>query len=224
VLEAREYKTALVPAPTRPPVDIDLPKINLAVGVDPQRDPTLVGRRMSESKWEFDISDNEELSRTLPLDPLAPVPNPLPFSASPSKRPWPPRRLVVALGVLVGIVVGAILQRTFVSPATKSAASTVPTAGYIAHIAAVKADQRYQDWLTVQALAAQEAATAQQKQETAEEATVPKPAPVLLPEGTTPPNSVNPSMPKHKPAPSPAPAPRSKEKPSILPFKSWLRD
>jgi hypothetical protein len=224
VLEAREYKTALVPAPTRPPMDIDLPKINLAVGVDPQRDPTLVGRRVSENEWEFDISDDEELSRTLPLDPHAPVPNPLPFRASPSNRPWRRRRFVIALGVLVGIVVGALLQRTLVNPATKSSASTIPTAGYIARIAAVKADQRYQDWLTVQALAAQEAATAQQKQETAEEPIVPKPASVASPEGTTPANSVNFSIPKHRPAPSPAPAPRNKEKPSMLPFKSWLRD
>ena len=47
VLEAREYKTALVPSAKEPPKDVDLPKVSFAAGVDSHREPTQITKRPS---------------------------------------------------------------------------------------------------------------------------------------------------------------------------------
>lgn len=168
VLEAREYKTAAIPCPTQSPKDVDLPKITLALGVDPQRDPTLIGRRTSEHEWDFDVSDPEELSRTLPLDPHANIEEPLPFPTRTHARTSTPRkRFVVLMAALGGIVLGTVLHRA-VMVRVSSDYATVPYARYGPTIAAQRALERYEDWLTVHALAAQQA-----------NASLPRPAPVV---------------------------------------------
>jgi hypothetical protein len=186
--------------------------------VDPHRDPTIVGRRLTASEWEYAISEPDELSRTLPLDTHAPVPNPLPFTAPSVKRPRRRRKFLLALGVVVGILVGALLQRTLTNTATTSSASTLPSARYGASIAAMEADQRYQDWLTVQSLAAQEAAAVPQKPGTAENVPTPELPSQIVPQGAKPVNSVRPSMRQTKSAPATAPAQPNRRKMGKLPF------
>lgn len=155
VLEAREYKTALVPATTQPPNDIDLPKVTLAAGVDPQRDPTLVGRRVSEIEWDFDISEPEELSRTMPLDPHAAVADPLPFHAPARARaPARHRTLVVALGTLGGILLGAFLHQSLARYSSESSYANLPPAKRGVGDAAQEAERSYLDWATTRVLLA----------------------------------------------------------------------
>jgi hypothetical protein len=152
VLEAREYKVATIPASSNRPIDADLPKVSLAAGVDPTREPTLVGRRPPEHEWDFDISDPEELSRTLPLDPHAPVADPLPFHV-PRKKNETPRNSF--LPVLVGsclVSFGALLLQSLVHSSTRAAFDEMPMAKRILAQAAVTAELHYDRSETVRML------------------------------------------------------------------------
>lgn len=148
ILAAREYKTAFVPAPTRIPTDLSLPKVSLALGVNPQIEPTLNHRRAAENEWEFDISDPEELSRTLPLDPNAAVPDPLPFhSESNTQRSRRHSKFVVALAILGGILIGSLLPRSLTNSINESRYASIPKAKSSATIIAQMTEHYYRAWL-----------------------------------------------------------------------------
>lgn len=126
ILEAREYKTALVPTSTRIPTDLRLPKVEIAPGVAPQLENT-IERRRTDNEWEVDVAEPEELARTLPLDPHAPVPDPLPFHApTNTNRPRARGFWVFAGTLLGGIAVGIVLQLSVSQMSQKSGLAAIP--------------------------------------------------------------------------------------------------
>ena len=148
VLEAREYKTALVPSAKEPPKDVDLPKVSFAAGVDSHREPTQITKRPSTHEWEFDTSEPEELSRTLPLDPNAAIPDPLPFDAPKAPKPQGRNRgliamLGIAAGLLVGIVAFPRIQYSFYRDEHAAMPYIHRGLGEAAYVAA----SRYHEWL-----------------------------------------------------------------------------
>ena len=156
ILSAREYKPAFVPVPTRMPTDLRLPKVSLAQGVNPQIEPTLIRPRVTENEW--DISDPEELSRTLPLDPNASVPDPLPFHQE-SKAQRHPRhaRFVVAMAILGSFLVGSLLPRSWTNSFDESRYIAIPEAKLSATLIAQMTEHYYQAWLSDLAKQTQEA-------------------------------------------------------------------
>lgn len=154
VLEAREYKTAAVPIAAPTPKDLDLPKVTLGPGIKAADEPATVERNGSDGAWHVDVSEPAEISRTLPLDPRIPIVDPFPFRTprrgkSQSSSNW----FVLALSVSGGILMGTFWQT--VMPESWAHRNHVGTAFGGARIAAMRADERYEDWLTVRALAAQ---------------------------------------------------------------------
>lgn len=159
VLERREYKSVPVAVDTKQQQDPDLPKVTLAVGVDPKRDPTLVGRRISEHHWDFDIVDPEELSRTLPLDTQASLSDPLPFQPSMDKPVT--RRATSArvfLSLFVFFLVGLSLQH-LAHTSTRAALAAMPMAKRGLEHARLHAELRYDQAETVRMLAPSSGAT-----------------------------------------------------------------
>jgi hypothetical protein len=144
VLERREYKNASILADAKQPQDLnaDLPKVTLAVGVDPKRDPTLVGRRISEHQWDFDVSDPDDLARTLPLDAQSAIADPLPFHSPPDKLAA--HRAASSRG-LIGLslmLLGGLLQY-FIHSSSRAAFADIPMAQRKLGQAAMLADARY---------------------------------------------------------------------------------
>lgn len=153
VLERREYKNVPVAVDAKQQQDPDLPKVTLAIGVDPKRDPTLVGRRISEHHWDFDIVDPEELSRTLPLDTQTTRADPLPFQPSmdePITRRATSAR--VFLGLFLFFVVGLSLQH-LAHTSTRAAFAAMPMAKKALEQARLLAELRYDQAETVWMLA-----------------------------------------------------------------------
>lgn len=154
VLEAREYKTAAVPGAAPTPRDLDLPKVTLGPGLKPADDPSTVERNGSDGAWHVDVSEPAEVSRTLPLDPRIPIVDPFPFRAPRrAESAGPSNWFVLAISVLGGILMGTFWP--YMVPESWARRDHVRTAFGGARIAALRADERYEDWLTVRALAAQ---------------------------------------------------------------------
>lgn len=179
VLERREYKSVPVSADAKQPQDPDLPKVTLAIGVDPKRDPTLVGRRISEHHWDFDVVDPEELSRTLPLDTQAAIADPLPFQ--PSMGQSITRRATSArvfLSLFLVFLVGLSLQH-LAHTSTRAAFAAMPMAKRGLEQARLRAELRYDQAETVWMLAPSSAAAMNvpEKPITTTSAFAPGPAP-----------------------------------------------
>lgn len=154
VLEAREYKTAAVPIAAPAPKDLDLPKVTLGPGIKPADDPSTVERNGSDGAWQVDVSEPAEISRTQPLDPRIPIVDPFPFRASRrTKSQIASNWFVLAISVAGGILLGTFWQ--YMVPESWAHRDHVGTAFGGARIAAIRADERYEDWLTVRAMAAQ---------------------------------------------------------------------
>ncbi len=147
VLEAREYKTALVPAAKEPPKDVDLPKVSFAAGVDSQREPTQIMKRPSTHEWEFNTSEPEELSRTLPLDPNAAIADPLPFDAPRASKPIGRSRAVIAaFGIAAGILLGGVAYPQILHSLYQDKYTLMPQVHGSLDEAADKAWERYNEW------------------------------------------------------------------------------
>lgn len=186
VLEARDYKTAAVPIATPQPKDLDLPKVTLAPSVKPSDEPHVVERNGSDAAWHFDVSDPAEVSRTLPIDPRAPIADPLPFrTATRGSTQQSPNWFVTSIAVLGGILIGTLLQR-MLPIALSSEQNRVGIAHGSARIAAFRALERYEDWLTVRSLAAQWKHSRAMSQ-LPEESSTSTPASVAAPSGHFPP-------------------------------------
>lgn len=179
VLERREYKSATVSTNNALPQDTDLPKVTLAIGVDPTRDPTLVGRRISEHHWDVDVSDPEELSRTLPLDTQTAIADPLPFHPS-SDKPSAERRSSAQffLGLFLALFGGILLQH-LAQASIRTAFAAIPMAKRVLGQAAIFAELRYEQAETVRLLAPHVANANAQKKEarTSFSVIAPPPAP-----------------------------------------------
>lgn len=148
VLEAREYKTALVPTSKESPKDVDLPKVSFAAGVDSQREPTQITKRPSmhegAHEWEFDTADPEELSRTLPLDPNASIPDPLPFDAPRAPKPLSRNRWLIALlGIAGGIFLGTLAYPAVIHSLLRPKYAAIPHLNRGVKEAAYKAEAVY---------------------------------------------------------------------------------
>lgn len=152
VLERREYKTVPISTEVEQRQDPDLPKVTLAIGVDPKRDPTLVGRRISEHHWDFEIVDPEELSRTLPLDTQATIADPLPFQPS-ADKPSPQRAnsARIFLGLLLVLFIGLSLQH-LAHTSSDAAFAELPMARRGLAQATISAELRYDQAETVRLL------------------------------------------------------------------------
>jgi len=143
VLERREYKNASISTNSKQPQDVNLPKVTLAVGIDPQRDPTLVGRQISEHQWDFDVSDPDELVRTLPLDTQSANAEPLPFRSSADKLVAHSGASSRAFIGLCMVFFGGLLLQYFVHSSARAAFAEIPMAKRSLGYAAMLAESHY---------------------------------------------------------------------------------